>query len=122
MDVHWKWRLFSKNLGFTVCKLIKLSNNVNLLFKTFDNFLNIQYFNLRASSFQCQRIFQVSTPVNCVSLHPNQSELIVGDQSGIVHLWDLRSDHNEQLVKKKRNVFFSFIEITREIFKNKKWI
>lgn len=53
---------------------------------------------LRASSFQCQRIFQVSAPVNCVSLHPNQSELIVGDQSGIVHLWDLRSDHNEQLI------------------------
>ncbi|KAK0097802.1 hypothetical protein PV326_013643 [Microctonus aethiopoides] len=51
-----------------------------------------------ASTFQCQRIFQVSAPVNCVCLHPNQSELVVGDQSGIVHLWDLRSDHNEQLI------------------------
>ncbi|XP_033226192.1 target of rapamycin complex subunit lst8 [Belonocnema kinseyi] len=53
---------------------------------------------LRTSSFQCQRIFQVSAPVNCVSLHPNQAELIVGDQSGLIHLWDLRSDHNEQLI------------------------
>ncbi|XP_076666937.1 MTOR associated protein, LST8 [Andrena cerasifolii] len=53
---------------------------------------------LRSSSFQCQRIFQVSAPVNCVCLHPNQAELIVGDQSGVIHLWDLRSDHNEQLI------------------------
>lgn len=52
----------------------------------------------RSSSFQCQRIFQVSAPVNCVCLHPNQAELMVGDQSGVIHLWDLRSDHNEQLV------------------------
>ncbi|CAD1479357.1 unnamed protein product, partial [Heterotrigona itama] len=37
-------------------------------------------------------------PVNCVCLHPNQAELIVGDQSGVIHLWDLRSDHNEQLI------------------------
>lgn len=55
-------------------------------------------FNNRSSTFQCQRIFQVSAPVNCVCLHPNQAELIVGDQSGVIHLWDLRSDHNEQLV------------------------
>ncbi|KAJ8682715.1 hypothetical protein QAD02_018507 [Eretmocerus hayati] len=53
---------------------------------------------LRSSSFQCQRIFQVQAPVNCVCLHPNQAELIVGDQSGVIHLWDLRSDHNEQLI------------------------
>lgn len=53
---------------------------------------------LRSRNFQCQRIFQTSAPVNCVKLHPNQSELIVGDQSGIIHLWDLKTDHNEQLV------------------------
>ncbi|XP_043271855.1 target of rapamycin complex subunit lst8 isoform X2 [Venturia canescens] len=53
---------------------------------------------LRSSTFHVQRIFQVSAPVNCVCLHPNQAELIVGDQSGIIHLWDLRSDHNEQLI------------------------
>ena len=53
---------------------------------------------LRSASFQCQRIFQVAAPVNCAFLHPNQSELIIGDQSGIIHLWDLRSDHNEQLI------------------------
>jgi len=49
----------------------------------------------------------VSAPVNCVCLHPNQAELIVGDQSGVIHLWDLRSDHNEQLVCS----FFLYLEI-----------
>jgi WD40 repeat protein len=41
----------------------------------------------------------VSAPVNCVCLHPNQAELVVGDQSGVIHLWDLKTDHNEQLVR-----------------------
>lgn len=41
----------------------------------------------------------MSAPVNCVKLHPNQTELVVGDQSGVIHLWDLNTDHNEQLVR-----------------------
>ncbi|XP_072167793.1 target of rapamycin complex subunit LST8-like [Diadema setosum] len=53
---------------------------------------------LRAHNLHCQKIFQVNAPVNCACLHPNQGELIVGDQSGTVHIWDLRSCHNEQLV------------------------
>lgn len=74
-----------------------LNNNNN------NNNDNDNIYNNRSSSFQCQRIFQVSAPVNCVCLHPNQAELIVGDQSGVIHLWDLRSDHNEQLVQIKKN-------------------
>lgn len=27
---------------------------------------------LRSRNLQCQRVFQVKAPVNCVSLHPNQ--------------------------------------------------
>ncbi|XP_076458828.1 target of rapamycin complex subunit lst8-like [Babylonia areolata] len=53
---------------------------------------------LRARNLQCQRIFQVSAPVNCVCLHPNQGELIVGDQSGSIHIWDLKTDNNEHLI------------------------
>lgn len=49
--------------------------------------------------FQCQRIFQVPAPVNAVVLHPDQSQIMVGGQSGIIHIWDLKTDHNEQLVK-----------------------
>lgn len=55
---------------------------------------------LRTRNLQCQRIFQVSAPVNCVYLHPNETELLVGDQSGVIHLWYLKTDHNEQLVRK----------------------
>lgn len=24
--------------------------------------------------------------------------MIVGDQSGVIHIWDLKTDHNEQLI------------------------
>ena len=30
---------------------------------------------------------------------------MVGDQSGVIHLWDLKTDHNEQLVG---NIMFYF--------------
>ncbi|XP_063536592.1 target of rapamycin complex subunit lst8 [Cydia strobilella] len=48
--------------------------------------------------FQCQRIFQVPAPVNAVIMHPDQTQIMVGDQSGIIHVWDLRTDQNEQLI------------------------
>jgi hypothetical protein len=48
---------------------------------------------------QCQRIFQVPAPVNAVVLHPDQTQIMVGDQSGIIHMWDLRTDKNDQLVR-----------------------
>lgn len=56
---------------------------------------NILY---RSRNLQCQRIFQTNAPITSICLHPNQGELILGDQSGLLHLWDLKTDHNEQLV------------------------
>ncbi|PIK49498.1 putative target of rapamycin complex subunit lst8 [Apostichopus japonicus] len=53
---------------------------------------------LRSRTLHCQKIFQVNAPVNTVALHPNQGELFVGDQSGTVYVWDIRSTRNEQLV------------------------
>lgn len=59
----------------------------------------------RGRAQQCQRLFQVNAPVNCMCLHPNQATLIVGDQSGTIHVWDLTTDHNEQLVRgRQRNI------------------
>ncbi|KAG7156945.1 Target of rapamycin complex subunit lst8-like [Homarus americanus] len=52
---------------------------------------------LRSYNLHVSRIFQVSTPVNCACLHPNQAELFVGDQSGVIHIWDVKTEHNEQL-------------------------
>lgn len=37
--------------------------------------------------------FRVVHSIVCV-----QAELIVGDQSGVIHIWDLKTDHNEQLI------------------------
>ena len=52
----------------------------------------------RGPSQQCQRLFQVNTPVTSMCLHPNQSTLVVADQSGTIYIWDLSTDHNEQHV------------------------
>lgn len=62
---------------------------------------------LRSRTLQCQRMFGTNAPVNCVCLHPNQSELYIGDQNGAIYLWDLRSENNEQQVKKP---FFKVVE------------
>lgn len=53
---------------------------------------------LRSRSNQCPKIFEVQGPINCVCLHPNQTDLFVGDQNGIIYRWDLRTDNNEQLI------------------------
>ncbi|XP_025409211.1 target of rapamycin complex subunit lst8 [Sipha flava] len=53
---------------------------------------------LRSRNLQCQRIFETNAPITSICLHPNQGELILGDQSGLLHLWDLKTDHNEQLI------------------------
>eukprot|EP00727_Mastigamoeba_balamuthi_P007788 m51a1_g363 putative lst8p (309) ;mRNA; r:599797-600845 len=39
----------------------------------------------------CQRDYKCSSPMNCAQLHPNQTDIIVGDQDGRLSLWDLRS-------------------------------
>ncbi|GBL99997.1 Target of rapamycin complex subunit lst8 [Araneus ventricosus] len=54
---------------------------------------------LRTRTLQCQRLFNAGAPVNCVCLHPNQSELYIGDQNGAIYLWDLRLG-DEQSSKK----------------------
>lgn len=44
----------------------------------------------------CIRTFDCLSPVNTVCLHPNQTELIAGDQNGVVKVWDLNlsTPHN----------------------------
>jgi G protein beta subunit-like protein len=37
----------------------------------------------------CQRNMDCGAPVNTVTLHPNQAELISGDQNGHIRVWDL---------------------------------
>lgn len=39
----------------------------------------------------CQRSYDCHSPVNTVALSPNQSDLISGDNSGTVKIWDLEA-------------------------------
>jgi len=38
------------------------------------------------------------SPVNSVKLHPNQQDLIIGDQNGNIHLWDIRSKPENAII------------------------
>jgi len=51
---------------------------------------------LRSRNLQCQRIFQVNSPVHSIALHPNQAEMFIGDQNGVIHVWDLKTDNSVQ--------------------------
>lgn len=61
----------------------------------------------RNASNQAVKLFEVQAPVTCVCLHPNQVELFVGDQNGVIYRWDLRTDNNEQLVRSYYTIYKS---------------
>lgn len=51
----------------------------------------VKIWDIRSSS-DYQRDFNHQSPVTCVALHPNQGELISGDQDGRIVRWDLREN------------------------------
>lgn len=42
-----------------------------------------------------QKLSVANCPVNCVTLHPNQIELLAGDQNGCIHVWDIRNERKK---------------------------
>ena len=42
-----------------------------------------------------QKLSNANCPINCVTLHPNQIELIAGDQNGNITVWDIRNERTE---------------------------
>jgi len=50
----------------------------------------VKVWDVRAAG--CQREMENPSPVNTAALHPNQVELIYGDQAGSLKVWDLRSN------------------------------
>uniref|UniRef100_H3GAF7 Protein LST8 homolog n=1 Tax=Phytophthora ramorum TaxID=164328 RepID=H3GAF7_PHYRM len=50
----------------------------------------IKIWDLRAPG--CQRSYNAGVPLNSVVLHPNQAELLVGDQNGFVRVYDLTAN------------------------------
>jgi target of rapamycin complex subunit LST8 len=59
---------------------------------------DVRIWDLNSSNPVCKRLFDCLSPVNAVSLHPNQVELAIGAQNGGVYLWDVKSDKHEQLI------------------------
>ncbi|XP_065199469.1 target of rapamycin complex subunit lst8 isoform X2 [Planococcus citri] len=57
---------------------------------------NARIWDLR--NMHCHRIFQANAAINYAVLHPNQVELIMCDDNGIIHVWNLKNDRNEQLI------------------------
>lgn len=53
---------------------------------------------LRATNLPASKYYNTLAPVTCVRLHPNQGELFIGDQSGTIHRWDMKTDNNERWV------------------------
>lgn len=53
---------------------------------------------LKDSASQAPRCYNAGNPITSVSLHPNQVELFIGDQNGIIHRWDLKTDNTDQIV------------------------
>lgn len=53
---------------------------------------------LRSTNLPASKYYHASAPVTCVRLHPNQGELFIGDQSGTIHRWDMKTDNNERWV------------------------
>lgn len=46
---------------------------------------------LRSRNPQVQRMHHVPHPINTCKLHPNQTEICIGDQAGNIYVWDIRS-------------------------------
>ncbi|KAK9879905.1 hypothetical protein WA026_008406 [Henosepilachna vigintioctopunctata] len=53
---------------------------------------------LKESQTQAPRCYYTGNPITTVCLHPNQVELFIGDQNGIVHRWDLKTDQTDQII------------------------
>lgn len=66
---------------------------------------------LRATNLPGQKYYQAPAPLTCVKLHPNQGELFLGDQSGTIHRWDMKTDNNERWVNIYYHVVYLFLII-----------
>ncbi|CAF0972394.1 unnamed protein product [Adineta steineri] len=56
----------------------------------------VRIWDMRAAKTKAHRQITVGASVNCVTLHPNQAELLIGDQDGTIYRWDMAGDKNEK--------------------------
>ncbi|XP_030758560.1 target of rapamycin complex subunit lst8 [Sitophilus oryzae] len=65
----------------------------------------VRIWDLRSKNINCSNTFETLpgsgsslSPINCAALHPNQIELFLGDQNGIIYRWDVRTPLNQQFI------------------------
>lgn len=71
LDVHGGRRLYGSDLGFKVLFFFNLEQTWTKKKQIRANHHSFTFLH-RSRNLQCQRIFQVNAPINCVCLHPNQ--------------------------------------------------
>lgn len=71
----------------------------------------VRIWDLNSSQPVCKRMFDCLTPVNSVSLHPNQVELAIATAAGSIYIWDIKGDQNEQLVP-EMNISIQCVDIS----------
>lgn len=62
------------------------------------HFIWYDFLIFRNRKIVCHRRFDTTSVINYAVLHPNQTDIIMGDDSGMIHTWSLKTDRNEQLV------------------------
>ncbi|KAJ0412397.1 hypothetical protein ATCC90586_005417 [Pythium insidiosum] len=72
----------------------------------------LKIWDLRAPN--CQRSYDCGVPLNSVVLHPNQAELIVGDQNGGVRFYDLTANAMSARVVPDGEVGIRSVDIVRD--------
>ena len=82
------WDLKMRNLSCQVAPLALSSIAITAL--TTQHHVPPPLQHLATTNRPPQRIFQANAAVTCVCLHPNQQEMVVGDQSGVIHMWNLQ--------------------------------
>ncbi|CAF1656626.1 unnamed protein product, partial [Adineta ricciae] len=100
---HIKMYDLMSNNPNPVMKLDQLQKNiVTLGFSDEKNFMFsggedhcVRIWDMRSARTKAFRQTTVSASVNCVTLHPNQTELLIGDQDGTIHRWDMAGDKHE---------------------------
>uniref|UniRef100_A0A0K0G3E4 Target of rapamycin complex subunit lst8 n=1 Tax=Strongyloides venezuelensis TaxID=75913 RepID=A0A0K0G3E4_STRVS len=70
---------------------------------------------IRANKYSCEKAYQMPSPLNGLSLHPNQNDLIVADAQGIIYIWDLSQDVDSTVPIQELDIteFFNHVHVDK---------
>lgn len=101
---HIKMYDLMSNNPNPVMKLDQLQKNiVTLGFSDDKHFMysggedcSVRIWDMRTAKTKAHRQITLGAAVNCITLHPNQAELLIGDQDGTIYRWDMVADKHEK--------------------------